>query len=372
MSENSMPQESMAPEIGRLIKEVQSLQNQTSQLQQTTNALKDGQDELARMQQTQGRLLSKIQSLTIEHQRALEQQNKSLAEILENQITLLKDVELLKADNAIIKQRLEIHELERREQQFREQRLQQLVTTFQSLHKAVVYVSKQEDYFEKYVWLVYFRNKIGTKDLRPNELTSLSDRIVASQAIETFEQEFSKSEKALTKKDKKDIDTSASLVIQIPNEETKLNELKRFVSQIKDKLLSLESKLKRINEKGGYSQTKLLIFKVWGLISLIVGLLLSAYGFLSNKGAIQTDYAIPAIGLGLFIIGILLLWLRYNNDKQNRLKEATKKWEDLNSQHSQRNDELKALQVKIVKDKNELEDIYKRRPVLKAVGISYN
>jgi len=43
MSENSTSQESMVPEIGRLIKEVQSLQNQTSQLQQTTNALKDGQ-----------------------------------------------------------------------------------------------------------------------------------------------------------------------------------------------------------------------------------------------------------------------------------------------------------------------------------------
>ena len=369
MPETFTPPASMAPEIARLIKEVQTLRNETSQLQKTTSALRSNQNELSGLQQKRSQKLSQIQALTIEWQQAINQHNNTLADMKDKQIRMLRDVELINLDNTIARERNEIQELEKKEQKLSDERQQQLVNTFHSLHTAVSNVSKQNDYFGKFVWFAYFKNNIGTKDLQPNELTSLSDRLMASQIIETFERELSESEKALTSQDKKDIADFTTLVSQIPNDKKQLDEMKRIISTEKARIQSLETELKRIQDMEGYSKEKLATFKTWGFISLAVGLISLVYGFISFKDQNTIATVMLPIGIGILILGAVLLWLRHKNDKGSREAETTQKLEGLNRQLSGHNEGFKILEEKIVKDENGLEDILRRRPVLKEMTI---
>lgn len=359
MSENSNMHESMPPEIGSLIREVQSLQNQTSRLQQTTNALNNKQKELAATQRTKERISSEIQSLT-----SKPQPNANLAATYANQIKRLKEIDLPNADKTISRNEQEIKDLEKKEQKHREEKLQQLVNTFQSLDGAVNYISNQNDYFNKYVWCVYLNNSI--KNLKPDELTSLQDKLTASRIMETFQQELSNSQNKLTEEDKKNIDASATLGNQIPNDEKKSEEFKRLISKENEKLSSFENELSSLNQSEGYSPAKLHSFKVWGLISLVIGLASLVYGLVSANNIIAI------IGIPIIIVGALLLLLRYKNDKQSRLADTNQKIENLKAQLSQHNAELKILQEQISNGTNQLQDIWKRRPILKTIGLSPN
>jgi hypothetical protein len=352
MSENSNPQESKPLEIGNFIKEVQSLQNQTSQLQQTTNALKNKQKELAGAKQTKERILSQIQSLS-----GKPQPNA-------NQIRRLKEIDLPNADKNISRNEQEIKDLETKEQKHRVEKRQQLVNTFQSLHGAVNYISNQNDYFNKYVWCDYLNSSV--KNLKPDELTSLQDKLTASGIMETFQQEFSNSQNKLTVEDKKDIGVSATLGNQIPNDEKRSDELKRLISKENEKLSAFENELSRLNQLEGYSPAKLHSFKVWGLISLVIGLASLVYGLVSANNIIAI------IGTPVIIAAALILWLRYKNDKQSRLADTNQKIENLKAQRAQHNAEVKTLQEQILNSTNQLQDIWKRRPILKTIGISHN
>ena len=141
------------------------------------------------------------------------------------------------------------------------------------------------------------------------------------------ERELAESEKALTSEDKKDIDASAALVVQIPKHKTKLDELNHVVSGESVRLQSLENKLKRIKAMEGYPKEKLSTFKTWGWISLVAGLILLIYGIVSRQDVTQVNNTLPAIAMGIgavaLVIGAVLLWLRYTNEKKSDCKKSS-------------------------------------------------
>jgi hypothetical protein len=359
--------ESLAPQIDQLIKELQSLQTQTSRLQTVIKEIEQDQSQLTRSEENRTRITGEIKRLTFDYQRALERTDNNLATNLGDRLRKLEKDDLANADKIISNKQVEISQLKKEKEQLQSQRLHQLINTFQALNAAVVYVKTQGNYFDRYIWLIYLRDNIGVQKLNAKELPSLADQMAANGIFDNFEKELAASEQLLTEQDKKDIDSAIRLNTQIPKDEQKIHEMKRFLGKESNQVASLRQRLDKITAMQGYPPQKLSGFLIAGLILIAIGILFVYLGVPSAQNNSQPVTSFLISGLALILTGGLLLWLRHSNNKEKRLPEITRKLEVATGQHSRNTTELQSLEQQTGKNKNEFSAILKRRPILEMI-----
>ena len=358
-----MPQ-SLAPEIKRIIDDVKELHSLINQLEQTTRALQTGRNELSNAQKKETELQTNIASTTNLYNQAQKQGKTAIANGNRQQLWYF-EAELKKTETLIEKRKNDNQQLERKQQQLHGQKIQQLISTFRSLDVAIIFLTNQ-NYFDKYVWLDYFKNKLRIKDISPNDLDNLSDKTMAAKIIQTFDVELSGAANALTETDKQDILAADKLFMQIRDDELHLRALSGDIAEYKKKIEVVEKKLAGIQTMKGYSPAKLANFKTIGIIAIVIGIGLVIYSLMFvHTGTLP----LPVPGIIVTLAGVLLLWLRYKNDKEARLAQVTKQRDDLNHQYQLDKAESEKLSNKIGLDKNMLQGIWLRRPVLEMINI---